>query len=728
MNSNTHLDEYINLEKYWLVLKRQWKPALTIFIGVVGCATLYSLSLPKVYEAKSELMIESDATSKLTGFDNDLGKVDALTYKSDPVTTQARILQSRPIIQKAIANLDLKNEEGELFKYQDILAKLKVTPVTGTDMLEVSYTSDSPEMAASIVNKVVELYIEKNASSNRFKSSSTREFIDRQLPQVEANLKQAEANLRDFKNQNRIASLSEETTANINSTSNITQQLDGVRAELENVNARFQRLDSQLNINWQEASAISALSESLAVQRVLERLQEVKVALAQQRNYLSDNAPQIISLKEEEQDLTKLLDRQIGSTLGGQQQDLIKGINILSLGELKKAQIAEFANLGLQKEGLEKEIASLNSAYSFHKEQSDALPRLQETQRELERRVEVAQSTYENLSRRLQDARITEQQNIGNVGVISDAEIPEEAVGPRKTIIIAGAGILGAFFGVATAFWLDIRDRTIKNTLEIKQLVPYPLKGAIPDLNKIVAEKQFLLPDSSMSNLPKLAANNLSILPLREAYHNVQINLKLHDSKIPQKVIVVTSSTSGEGKSSVAANLAVTLGQCGKKTLLIDGDLRRGTQHDLWETNNDFGMSNMLEHSLEWQDGIHRVLPNLDLITSGTINSNPISLLNSPFLKAFLISVSSYYDSIVIDSPPVVGLADSKILGKLADGLLFVTRPGVATYSSVSSAIESLNNSDLNVLGVIANGVDFDKEPYGYEAYVPDKKYLESAK
>lgn len=729
MNSNTHFDEYINFQKYWLVLKRQWRPSLATLIGIVGTATFYSLSLPKLYEAKAELMIESDVASELTGIENNLGKVEALTYKSDPVTTQARILQSRPIIQKAITELDLQNDEGELLRYQDVLEKLKVTPVTGTDLLEVSYTSDSPEMAASIVNKVVELYIERDTLSNRSQSSSAREFIDKQLPKVEANLRQAEANLRDFKNENRIASLVEETTANINSTSNITQRLDEVKAELENVNARYQRLDSQLNISWQEASAISALSESLAVQRVLEQLQEVKVALAQKRNYLSDSAPQIISLREEEQDLTQLLNRQIENTLGEQQQNLVRNVNILSLGELKKAQIAEFASLGLQKEGLEQEIASLNNAYNLHKQQSDALPRLQEDQRELERRVEAAQSTYENLLKTLQNTQITEQQNIGNVSIISNAEIPEEAIGPRKKIIVAGAGIFGAFLSLAIAFWLDLRDKTIKNTLEIRQLIPYPLKGTIPELNKIVAKKQFLLPDSSMSNLPRLAATNLSSPHIREAYHNVQTNLKFHDPETLQKVIVVTSSTSGEGKSNIAANLAVALTQCGKNILLIDGDLRRGTQHNLWEVSNDLGFTNILERELMWQDSIHRVMSNLDLITSGTINGNPISLLNSPLIKDFLVDISSYYDSVIIDSPPLVGLADSKILGKLADGLLFVARPGVATYSSVSSATtELLNNPDLNVLGVIANGVNLNEEPYGYEAYVPDKKYLESAR
>ena len=725
MNSNVHLDEYLDFQKYWLVLKRRWIPACFTFATVVGVATVYSLLSPKIYEAEAELLIKSDVSSKLTGLENDLGKIEGLTIDSNPVTTQARILESRPVVEELIEELELRNDDGELLKYEDVTDNLKVKQVVGTDVLQVNYTNETPATAASVVNKLIELYTEADTYNNRFQSSSAKEFIEKQLPQVEANLKEAEANLRNFKNQNRTASLREETTANIDSISSVADRLDQLEATLANVNARYDRLNLQLNMSWQEASAVSALSQSLGVQKTLEQLQGLKVKLTQQRNYLSDNAPQIIALKEEEADLTQLLDRQIADTLGPQQQELIQNVNILSLGELKQAQIAEFANLGLRKAGLEKEIAALRNTRDVYQQKSDALPRLQEQQRELERRVEAAQSTYQNLLSKQQNAQLIEQQNIGNVRRVSDAVIPEDPVGPRKKLIVGGAGVVGIFLGVMLAFLLDLRDRTIKNTREIKRIFPYyPLGGVIPDLNKIVAEKQLLLPNSSMGNLPQFAIESLTLLPVREAYHNIQIDLKLLD-KDTAKIIVVTSAVAGEGKSSVCANLAMAEAQCGKRVLLIDGDLRRPTQHYLWEVANNWGLTNILEKEIQWSDAVDKIMPNLDVITSGTTAKHPISLLNSELMKALILSVSGYYDCVIIDAPPLVGLADSKILGKLADGLLFVVRPGVANYGSVEAAKELL--TDFKVLGIIANGVDLDREPYGYETYYPDRKYLEAA-
>ncbi len=726
MNSNIDLDEYIDFQKYWLVLKRRWIPATAIFAGIVGLSIIAALSLDKVYEAEAELLIKIDRSAKLTGLEIGTGEIKGLTTDSDPLATEAEILQSRPIVQKLIEELDLTDDDGEVLKYRDVTKKLKVKPIIGTDLLAISYTDNDPELAASVVNKAVELYIEDHTFNNRSETTAANKFIAEQLPQIEANVGQAEANLRSFKNQNRIASLEEETTANIASLSNISAQIDEVEAALEDINARYERLRGQLNISWQEATAISSLSQSVAVQRVLEQLQEVKVALAQKRNYLSDAAPQIIALKEEEADLTSLLDRQITNTLGSEQQALIKNVNILSLGQLKQEQIAEFANLGLRKEGLEKKLASLQNTYNSYQQKSDTLPQLQEKQRELERRVEATQSTYKILLSKLQETQIAEQQNIGSVRVVSEGVIPDKPVGPKKKLIVAGAGVFGALMGVAVAFLLDIRDRTIKNTQEIETMLPYPLFGVVPDYKKNTQKKQLLLPDSATANLPKLAATNLSVLRIREAYQNIQVNLKLSDKEAINKVLVVTSAVLGEGKSSVAANLAVAKAQCGQKVLLIDGDLRRPTQDTLWELSNDLGLTNVLNQEIEWYDTLQQVMSNLDVMTSGTTPQHPVSLLNSPLMENLISSASGYYDSIILDTPPLVGLADSKILGKLADGVLFVVRPGVAHYGGVTAAKKVLETSDLKILGVVANGVDFDKESYGDQAYYPDKKYLEA--
>ncbi|BAZ43840.1 lipopolysaccharide biosynthesis [Chondrocystis sp. NIES-4102] len=714
MDSNLHLEEYIDFNKYWQVLKRRWLPATATFTGVVLLSLIAALSSQKVYEAEAQLLIKPDRTSKLIGIDTNPEEIKGLTQDKDPIETEAKILQSRPIVERLIKELELKNDDGEPLTYKSVSTALSVEPIIGTDLLKITFTDQDPEVALAFVNRAIELYSEDYASYNRSETASARDFIAKQLPKAEENVREAEANLRIFKNRNRTINLDEETASTIESISTIENQIDQVEAELSDINARYSRLQSQLGMNWREASAVSALSQSPGVQRALSQLQDVKVALAQKQAFLSNNAPQIVSLKQEEADLTSLLEQQIASTLGPGQQGLVNSVNIASLGELKQSQLAEFAELGLQKEGLDKRLASLRSNYNNYQQRSDNLPQLQEQQRELQRRVDATQSTYKTLLAKLQEAEIIEQRNTGKVRVTAPAAIAEDPVNPDKKVIVAAGAMMGALFGMALAFLLDLKDNTIKNTQEVENLFAYPLHGVVPNLNLTGERKQLQLPGNSTANLPEQVTTDASMLPLKEAYQNIQVNLKLLGANVETKTIAVTSSVPQEGKSSVSANLAVARAQCGQKVLLVDADMRRPTQHRIWEITNEIGLSNVLKHEVQWADVVHKVMPNLDVLTSGIVPEHPISLLDSEVMKDFVNNVSQHYDQIIFDTPPLLGIADTKIIGNLVNGFLFVVRPGVADYNSATSARKVLNSTNQKVLGVIVNGADMSQEGSSY--------------
>lgn len=730
MNPDLHLEEDLNLQKYWLVLKRRWIPATATFATIVTLALLKSLFEPDVYEANAKLLVKvEDPTVQLTSLNdsNTAREIKGLTSDSDPLITEGEIILSRPIVTKLIEELNLKDDEGKLLKYEGLTEDISVEPVTATDILEVSFTHKDPKVAALVVNKLNELYVEDHTLNNRSQTSAANEFIAQQLPKVEEEVKKAELELRNFKQKNNISNLQQETSADIDSVSIVANRINEIEAQLNNVNASYKQLQTQLNMDWKEAAAISSLSESVAVQKVLEQLQQVKLTLAKKQNYLSDNAPQIISLKEEEKDLNALLKQQIAQTLNGEQQALIENVNILGLGELKREQIAKLASLGLDKTGLEQELKSLKNTRQSYQQNSNNLPRLQEQQRDLERKIKVVESTYQGLLTRLQQTEISEQQNTGNIRIVSEAAVPQDPVPSKSPLVVAGAGIVGALLGISVAFLLDLKDQTIKNASEIEEMLSYPLIGVVPDYKK--HKQQLMLPDSSGADLPRSLVNNISRLPVREAYNELQINLQLLCAKETfNKVIVVTSALSGEGKSSVAANLALSKSQCGEKVLLVDADLRDPTQQNMWGVSNDIGLSQILDREVDinqWRNNLHEVFPNLDLMTSGETLKQPISLINSPLLETFITRAALEYDCIIIDTPPLFGVADTKILGRVADGLLLVVRPGVTNYASVTTVKKILDNKNFDVLAVVANGVDLAKDPYSREYYYYNEKYLE---
>ena len=250
----------------------------------------------------------------------------------------------------------------------------------------------------------------------------------------------------------------------------------------------------------------------------------------------------------------------------------------------------------------------------------------------------------------------------------------------------------------------------------------YPLHGVVPDLSLAGETQQLQLTGTTVERLPDEPGALTATMPLKEAYQNIQINLKLLDADAKKKVIAITSSVPQEGKSSVSANLAVARAQCGQRILLIDSDMRRPSQHRIWEISNLVGLSNVINGETQWQDGIQNIMKNLDVLPSGSIPENPIALLDSPSFQDFVSDVSSHYDQIIFDTPPIVGIADAKVIGKSIDGFLFVVRPGVVDYGSAKAAKKILDNTGQKVLGVVVNGADMSREPYHYSSYYYSKQ------
>jgi capsular exopolysaccharide synthesis family protein len=722
MDSNLPIEEYIDFNRYWQVVRRHWIPATATFAGIVTLSLITALVSKDVYQAEARLLIEPDQTSNRIGIEDGNPEVKKTVLDKDPIETEAEILGSRTIVEKVIQELDLKSDNGKPLTYKTVKKALKVQPVVGTDLLQISYENPDPDVAVSFVNRAVELYSDGYALFNSETALKDGDFVKQKLPQLEVAVEDAEAELRNFKNRNGISDLQGQITADIDSVAQVEGQINEVSANLNDVNARYNRLQGQLGMSWQEASAVSTLSQSASLQETLTQLQKVKVQLAQQRNLLSDSAPQIISLKEEQADLAALLKQEIASTLGPQHSNLAGQINILRLGKLEQGQLTEFADLGLQKEGLEQRLTSLKNSYSQYQKRSNTSPQLQEQQRQLERKLKSVTENYETLLSKANEIGIRQDYKVDKVRVISAAALAEDPVNPDGKVIVAAGALMGLLFGTALAFLLDLKDNTIKNTQEVESMFAYPLHGVVPDLSLGGNNRQLQLPGSERTNMPEQVVSEVSMMPLKEAYQNIQVNLNLLDADAKKKVIAITSSVPQEGKSSVSANLAVARSQCGQRILLIDADMRRPTQHHIWEISNQIGLSEVLQAKSPWSETVHNVMPNLDVLTAGTIPPNPIALLDSPVFLNFIAEIDQVYDHIIFDTPPIIGIADTKIIGKAVDGFLFVVRPGVADYNSATAAKKMLDSTGQKVLGVIVNGADMRQEPYHYSSYYYTEK------
>ena len=711
--------EEIDIHKYLQVIKRRWLPAVGAIALTVAGASLYAFRLKSSYRAEASVMIKSNRTSSLTGFSEDLGRLEALTQNNNPLDTQARIVTSNPVLQGTIRTLNLRDEEGKLIPISALAAGLNVEGIKGSDILVISYSDENPEKAAKIVNTVIDKYIQENVAANQAEAQTAQKFLKEQLPKAESSVEEAELQLRQFKEKHRIIALEEEANAAVETITKLESQISQIQAQVAHVNARLANLRAQAQVEPQQAVISAELSQTPGVQKVLAQLQEAESQLALERTRFKSTHPSVINWEEKVAALKNLLDERTKEVAGVEQ---FKQGN-LQLGELRQGLIAEITRVEAERVGLEQQIRTLSKKLYAYKQRANNLPQLEQNQRELERILKAAQSTYETLLTKLQEINVAENQKIPNARIISAALEPDKPEGPRKLLFIIGGAGAGVFLGLITAFGLDLIDRSVKTVKEAKAVLRYTLLGVIPALGK--HHKHHSSIAGVNRSIPRIIERDIPYFPVGNAYQILQANLKFLCSDTQLKSIVVTSSVTKEGKSEVAANLAVVMASVGRRVLLVDADMRHPIQHHTWGLTNAVGLSNLIVDRVEFDSAVREVAPNLDVLCSGVLPPNPIALLDSQRMATLLSHFTQEYDFVIFDTPAVVGTADAAILSDLTDGILLVVRPGVVDLDSANAAKDYLTQSNQKVLGIVINGVDLKSEPKSYLYYT--KEAIDSA-
>lgn len=706
----------IDLEQYWFILRRRWLPAVAAFVTVVNLAVLAIFLQKPVYQADGKIKLSNNKTSSLTSLqdnneeENNISSLEALSQKSNPVETEAEEIRSEPSIQNAVTALNLTNEQGETLETEDFLENLTIVNIMGTDVLQLSYQTNDSEVAEAVVNHLMNFYLSTNISTNRAEASAARKFLDNQLPTIENKVLRAEAALREFKKKHKVVDLETEAKSSVEVIANLEGQIDQTKADIANSNAQSAMLRNRLDMSLKEDTTTTALSQSPAIQKALAEYQQLEGQLAVARTQYREDHPTVIDLKGKKGALEVLLQERVGRVLGGQKQAPNRN---LQTGELRQKLTEDFVKLEVNRRGLANEAAALSNEQFTYQQRANILPGLVQTQRALERSLAVAQLTYETLLKNLQEARLAENQNLGNARIIQPAKAQKDPVAPSKVMYLGAGAALGLMIAIATALLLEAMDKSIKTVKEARELFGYTLLGTVPYLKG--AEKANQLEESNRL-IPTVPVRDTPGLSINEAYRMLQANLKFLSSDRALKVIVVTSSVPKEGKSTVSANMAMAMAQMGHKVLLVDADMRCPVQHQIWRLSNTVGLSNVITGQA--QLGSERVIKagarNLDILTSGVLPPNPLALLDSRSMASLITSLCKNYNYVVIDTPPLTVAADALTLGKMASGVLMVVRPGVANSASAAFAKESLEQSSQLVLGLVINGVIPENESDNY--------------
>jgi polysaccharide biosynthesis transport protein len=472
-------------DQYLQIVRKHLRPGSLAFLAVLTLGVVATTLKPDVYQAEAKLKFKGNtASSSLTEVSKAVGDLSSIVDQGNPLDTEAEVLRSVPMIKETINDpeLNLKDREGKPLSVDSFMKNLKVGSIVSTDILEVSYISENPEEATKVVNTLIENYLENNLAVNKAEAEAARKIVEGQLPRVISSLRQTEMAIRQLKDDNEYIDPQQDNYVSIFRMQEIRKGISEAEGELLSDNSQANYLRNELGLTAQQALILANISQSPEVQETILKLQEAESELAIAQGRFTADSPNVIEAQSQASSLKKLLEKQT-IAIGGEGARSV-------IGKLKTgATQQQLTNELIQKEtsasGLRKKIANLKRAEQEHLAKMQQAPIVEEKLRVLTRELDSLDATYKVLQQQIQNISNAETQDLSNIRVISNAEIPSEPLFPRAVGYLA-SGSLALLAASMVIYLSELSSRSAKID-EVKQIENYG-SGAletIPEVQEI---------------------------------------------------------------------------------------------------------------------------------------------------------------------------------------------------------------------------------------------------
>jgi succinoglycan biosynthesis transport protein ExoP len=696
-----------HLYDYLLILRKHQWLILSFLVAVVTFASIATFRMKPIYVASAKLEIDRESTNILP-----FPGADPYDYEMDLdnyIETQSRVLMSETMALQTIRNMNLAanpefsggGDSGAIvagsLKNQKLppeigafLGSLSVKRIPNTRLVEVTFESSDPQLAAELLNAHLENYIQQNYSSRYKETADASKWLQSELDELSVKVRRSEDARIAYERNNQIWAVDDKNNVTTERLSDLNKQL---------TDAQSDSLKKQALYEFAKAGDLDAVPQ-LRDNSVLQGLQTKRVDLSIQYtdavNQYGPNFPKVQRLQEQ----MKAADEQIIRER--------KGIIAQLESDYREAK---------QHEEL------LNKALDEQKGEVSVMSEKMIQYNILKREAEANKALYDSLQTKLKEAEISSGLKSSNIRIVDPAMVPSAPSRPAKARNIALAFLVGLVGGIGLALLREYMDNTVKTPDDIETLVGLPSLAVVPAFEGhegTVTRSGFFKTASSNGHQKRieLVAQHLPKSQMSEAFRALRTALLLSQADRPPQVILVTSALPREGKTTAAANLAVTLAQLGDKTVLVDADLRKpgvGRLLNLGSAKYP-GFSSYLAgvSTLDVVIVPHPLIPNLAAIPTGPLPPNPADLLSSHRLVEAIVELRKKYKFVVIDSPPIMAATDAVILSVQTDGVLLVVRSGQTPKEAFTRARELLVSVKAPMLGVVLNAVDSSAPDYYY--------------
>jgi len=742
--SNRSPQEYLItlLHGKWIIL------ATTII--VTGLVAIYTFRATPVYEASSLVMINTQTK------DGSLPLFDPSgTAAANRITNELEILKSQSTAQNVAAVLRSKKfldeKKGEIIpilapKKQDtpkdtiasveevrerLFNAVEFMPIRETDVIKITTKSNNPKEAALIANTYTEVYTTRNLNTSRLRSKAVREFLQSQLQSKKDVLDTSEKDLQNYMRSSGVVSLDAEGNKVVAQLSQLEAQRDGIEVDISTKQKTVLSYKEELaRLEPGSAKEMGEGSDSY-----IRLLQEQIAKLEVQRDIVVAQNPELVG-QDIYSDKLREIDQQIAvlkRNLQARTQQFLGSImpGTRMTGEGTASFLAEakqkIIEQQIELQGLQARKTALDGVIRESEKQFNQLPKKSMEFAKLQRSRLSNEKLYLLVEEKFNETAIQEKSQFGYVDVIDPAVVPISPVSPRVTLNLVVGFLLGLGLGAGIVIIRASMDASIRTPEDLKRHGFFPLSS----IRKMDEEITKIEQDVKTRKVPCLFDHHLityyrPMAPISESYRHLRTNIQFLNTDTQVRCFAVTSANPEEGKTTTVCNLSVSLAQAEKKVLLVNADLRRSRVQHLFGLKNDKGLSDFLAGSVGLTEVLHRqVLPNLDIINSGSIPHNPSEILGSKKMKEFIRLMKEKYDIILFDTPPLLAVTDAAALATETDGVIIVASAGITKAVDLKMVAEFLMSINVNILGVVLNNFDINNASsryssgyqYGYYSY-----------
>jgi polysaccharide biosynthesis transport protein len=673
------------------VFERWRRPSLFTFAAVMVGAIGYLVFAPSTYEATVKILVDNKQLSV-----SELGRQLAERpeiLNANPIATQAELAKSQRILNKALTQASLQGLIG-LPQVNQFRRDLKVTILPDTGILGMTYRNQDPKLASGLLNLISELMVQENVSTSRSAVTSLRKFLEAEVPKRRRQLMEIEAAESNYKRTSGVVSLTNQTDALVSSLTELQNQERLLAVQIREAKARDVSLRGLTNTkSIKKTFDAVRVGQDEGLKALRTKLAELEALVVTNRSRLGDSHPDLLAAIEQRDAVKAQYIKQLRRITKNVSKDPDNGDS----SELSQDLASKLIVNDVERSGYERKLASVRVQRAELQATLKQLPVKEQNLVELARSREEGATALTLLQRKLSEARMTEAQLVSNISILDKANVPTEPAWPNKPVVLLLAVVTGIVLVIGVVLLLEALDGTLRGEADVEKLLKMPVLGVLP-----------VLPAASLKlGAPELFLDDLGTF---ESYRMLLKTLEFRSQDM--RVVVVSSTIAQEGKSLVVSRLASVAASLARRTLIIDADLRRPAQHNLFGVSSKPGLSHVIAGFPLIRAVQSTGIPNLSILTYGESYKRPSQLIESAQMRQLLEQAAEQYDLVIIDTPPVTSCADAALLSRNSDGMLFVTRPNMTAREVAQRAIAELNKNRVHILGVVVNGTTSQTEAY----------------